>query len=236
MGYNRYCQIFIEDGYAMSVFNIIGPVMIGPSSSHTAGAVRIGAVARRLLGERPVAAVIKLHGSFAGTSKGHGTDRAIVGGLLGMDIADDRLRRSLEIAGAEGFSYTFSNVCLKNAHPNTAVIEVRGESGKSLTVAGASVGGGNIVIKQIEGLEVDFNGQYDTLVIQHRDTPGSVAAVTGALARDSINIAQMKVYRSDRGGFAIMVIETDQPLKKELVEAVRSYPNIIRAAYLQPLY
>jgi L-serine dehydratase len=219
----------------VNVFNIIGPVMVGPSSSHTAGAVRIGKIARIMLGETLDSALIKLHGSFARTYRGHGTDRAIVGGLLGMEIDDGRLGNSLEIAANAGLSCSFEFVSLKDAHPNTAVLELTGVSGKKLSITGASVGGGNIVIKSVDGLDVNFNGQYNTLVIQHMDTPGTIASVTNLLAQDVINIAQMKVYRSDRGGCAIMVIEADQELSSELTVSVNHLPNIIKAVSIKPL-
>jgi L-serine dehydratase len=210
----------------MNVFNIIGPVMVGPSSSHTAGAVRIGKIAGIMLGEKPATAVIKLHG---------GTDRAIVGGLLGMEIDDDRLGKSLEIATVAGLVCNFEFITLKDAHPNTAVIDVTGVSGSKLSITGASVGGGNIVIRSVDGLEVSFNGQYNTFIIRHKDTPGTIASVTNLLAKDCINIAQMKVYRSDRGGCAIMVIETDQELSAELTVSTNSLPNIIKAVSIKPL-
>ncbi len=217
----------------MDVFDIIGPIMVGPSSSHTAGAARIGHIARELLQERPVRAHIKFHGSFARTYRGHGTDRAVVGGLLGMFPDDVRIRDSLAIAEREGLKVTFETVSLRDAHPNTVVIEATGESGRTLTVEGASVGGGNIVIRRINELKVEFTGEYNTLVIPHRDMPGAVASVTNILAYYNINIANMKVYRPDRRGEAMMVIETDQEISRELVEMLAKLPLVIKAMNIE---
>lgn len=200
----------------MDVFDIIGPIMVGPSSSHTAGAARIGKIARNLLGQEPVEAIIELHGSFAQTYKGHGTDRAIIGGLLGFEPDDLRIRDSLAMAAQKGLSYTIRKVNLKDAHPNTARITVSDYSGNTVVVTASSVGGGNIVVKDINGLEVDFTGRSHTIVIPHRDAPGVVAAVTGLLSSNHINIGEMKVYRKRRGGDAIMIIEVDQAVSQDI--------------------
>lgn len=219
----------------MNVFDIIGPVMVGPSSSHTAGAVRIGRIARMLLGEEPVAAVIKLHGSFAKTYKGHGTDKALIGGLMGFSVDDARLRVSMELADEAGFAYTFETGNLGPVHPNTAYIDVRGASGKTASIMGSSVGGGNIVITQVNGVDVEFTGQYYTLIICHNDAPGAVAAVTNVLAAVNINIAFMKVYRTLKGGKAMMVIETDQPIDDEVSVIIRRVPRVSSATIVKPI-
>ncbi len=219
----------------MNVFDIIGPVMVGPSSSHTAGAVRIGRVARELLGEEPVEVVVKFHGSFARTYQGHGTDKAIIAGLLGMNPDDLRIRDSLEIAHEIGLKYTFERTDLQEAHPNIAYIEAEGKSGRKVSIIGSSVGGGNILIKQVDGLDVEFSGQYDTLIIPHQDAPGVVAAVTNMLAQNWINIANMKVYRSGRGGDAIMVIETDQKIGQELVADLEKLSRVSKVTEINPI-
>lgn len=219
----------------MNVFEIIGPVMVGPSSSHTAGAVKIGRVVRELLGEEPAEVDVKLHGSFAKTYKGHGTDRAIIAGLMGMDPDDERIRKSMVLAKSSGMVYRFETVEIKDAHPNTASITATGKSGKQVTVQGASVGGGNILVEKINGLNVEFTGQYNTLVIKHRDTPGAVAAVTNLLAYNDINIANMKVYRSFRGGDAFMVIETDQQVDSELIVLIGKLPKVISATLIRAI-
>jgi len=222
-------------GDNMNIFDIIGPVMIGPSSSHTAGAIRIARVARMLLGEEVAKALIKLHGSFAETYLGHGTDKAIIGGLLNFDTDDIRIRDSIQLAEEAGMQYTFETTDLGEVHPNTAYIEVTGRSGRSISVMGSSIGGGNIVITRINGLEVEFTGQYHTLVIQHRDKPGMVARVSGILSGSSINIASMKVYRTSRGGNAIMVIETDDYVDGNISEIIKQIPDIFEATSLHKL-
>lgn len=219
----------------MDIFDIIGPVMVGPSSSHTAGAARIGKIARNLLGEEPVEAIIEFHGSFAQTYRGHGTDRAIVGGLLGFDPDDLRIRESLDMAKEAGIRFSFHSVSLKDAHPNTARIKVKGGSGKTVVVTASSVGGGNVVIKDIDGLEVDFTGRSHTIVIPHRDAPGVVAAVTGLLSANDINIGEMKVYRKRRGGDAIMIIEVDQEVDDNISSQLNELYYINQVTILNPL-
>ncbi len=193
----------------MDLFDIIGPVMIGPSSSHTAGAARIGRIVRRLLGEPIVKAIVGFHGSFAKTWKGHGTDRAVIGGLQDMDVDDVRLRDSLALADAGGLVYSFAAVILRDAHPNTMVIRATGKSGRGIIVEGASIGGGSIRIHSIDGLQVDFSGEENTLIIRHRDAPGTIAQATGLIARVGVNIAAMRVFRQEEGGDAVMVLELD---------------------------
>ena len=219
----------------MNVFDIIGPVMVGPSSSHTAGAVRIGRVVRALLGEQPSDAVIGLHGSFARTHKGHGTDKAIIAGLLDMQPDDGRIMESMELARRAGMKYRFEAAVLKDAHPNTALITASARTGACVTVQGSSVGGGSIVINKINGMDVELTGQYHTLVISHTDTPGTVAGVTGLLAVNGINIAAMRVYRSFRGGEAVMVIETDQAVRRDLGLLIERLDKIKRAALIEPV-
>ena len=193
----------------MHVFDIIGPVMIGPSSSHTAGAARIGRVARRLLGEAPVVADVGLYGSFASTYRGHGTDRAIAAGLEDMAVDDPRLRDALDLARESGLTIDFHAVELKDAHPNTAVIRAEG-AGRAVEVEAASIGGGAIRVTKLNGLAVGFSGDANTIVIRHRDEPGVIAQVSGLLAGQGINIATMQVFRSGVRGDAVMVLEVDE--------------------------
>lgn len=213
----------------MDVFDIIGPIMVGPSSSHTAGAVRIARVARMLLDEDVKKAVIKFHGSFAATYKGHGTDKAIIGGLMGYTTDDMRIRDSLKLAEKAGIDFKIETVALGDVHPNTVIIEALGVSGKKVSIMGSSVGGGNIVIVKINGLDVEFSGQFCTLVIEHMDKPGTIAAVTGILGSNAINIAIMKVYRSYKGAKAIMVIETDQSVNASVIEEINKHQNVVNA-------
>lgn len=215
----------------MRLFDILGPVMIGPSSSHTAGAVRIGRVARRLLGVAPTHAEIGLHGSFALTGEGHGTDRALVAGLLGMQPDDVRIPDSFSLAKQAGLAFSFQAVSLRNVHPNTAVLKLRGAGNRSLEIVASSVGGGRIQIVEIDGITVNFNGEQNTLIVHNSDTPGHVSEVTTALAHRGINIATMQLYRSEQGGYAVMVLECDQPIPDELAQWLRGIRGIIKVTY-----
>lgn len=219
----------------MNVFDIIGPVMIGPSSSHTAGAVRIGRVARAVLGEEPVRVLLRLHGSFARTYKGHGTDKALVGGLLGFDTDDIRIRDSLDLAREKGIDVKIETVSLRDAHPNTALIQAESVSGRIVTVEGASVGGGNIRIKQINGMKVELTGEYHTLLVSMRDMPGMVAAVTSILAGENINIAKMNLSRSTRYGDALMILEVDQHLNGKVVSRLAALQYVNDVSLLEPI-
>ncbi len=211
------------------VFDIIGPVMIGPSSSHTAGAARLGLMVGKILGEKPVKAEILLHGSFAQTYRGHGTDKALLGGILGFAPEDMRLREALDIAAQQGLVYSFAPVDIPEAHPNTAIIKLTGESGRVIQVEGASVGGGNIRITRIGDFDVDLTGKYPALIIVHKDRPGVVNRVTSILARYKINIAYMRVSRKTRGQEAMMILETDDELSTEVVEDCSEIPRLLKA-------
>lgn len=211
----------------MDIFDLIGPVMVGPSSSHTAGAVRIGYVARKLLGEEPKSARITLHGSFAATGRGHGTDKAIVAGLLGMHPDDERIPRSFELAWEQGLDFSFE---LRAAHPNTARLDLTGESGKRLSMTGASVGGGRIEVRELDGIALSFSAEKPTLIIRNEDQPGSISIVSAVLANLGINIATFHVNRSSRGGQAIMVIECDSPVPLSTVNTIAAMQGIISAA------
>lgn len=211
------------------VFDIIGPVMIGPSSSHTAGAARLGLMTGKILGEQPVKAEILLHGSFAQTYRGHGTDKALLGGILGFAPEDMRLREALNIAAQQGLVYSFAPVDIPEAHPNTAIIKLTGESGRVIQVEGASVGGGNIRITRIGDFDVDLTGKYPALIIVHKDRPGVVNGVTSILARYKINIAYMRVSRKMRGQEAMMIVETDDELSTEVVEDCCEIPRLLTA-------
>ena len=219
----------------MSLTNIIGPIMVGPSSSHTAGAVRIGQMARILLKDKPVSAKIYLHGSFATTGKGHGTDRALVAGILGMKPDDMRIPDSFTIAEQEKFQFSIEPVTIKNAHPNTALIQLMGEHGRELEVQASSVGGGQIMINKIDGIEVNFNGESPTLIIHNLDQPGHVAEVTSTLSQKSVNIAKMQLYREKKGAYAVMVIETDQLIPEEVITWLEHLDGIIKVTYFNGL-
>ena len=213
----------------MNILDILGPVMVGPSSSHTAGAVRIGRMARTLLGGEPVKARIGLYGSFAETGQGHGTDRALVAGLLGMKPDDLDIPRSFEVAAERGLSFAFETVRLREAHPNTAVLTVEDARGKTLELQAASTGGGRIRVDRLNGVEVCFTGMFNTLIVRHQDIAGEVANVTRELADVKINIANMSLCRDRRGGDALMVIETDQrvpPVARVFISELRGVKNL----------
>ena len=217
----------------MDLFDLIGPVMVGPSSSHTAGAARIGLTARQLLGEEVAKADIALHGSFAKTYHGHGTDRAVVGGLMGMAVDDLRLRDSLELAKAQGIDVSIRQVNIRRAHPNTVRLEITGVTGKMLTMEAASVGGGNIEIHRLDGLRVDFTGEENTLIVHHSDLPGVIARVTGSIAQCGINIAGMQVFRREAGKEAIMVLELDGMPDENELATIGGIEHVQRCTFLK---
>lgn len=217
----------------MNLFDIVGPVMIGPSSSHTAGAARIGRVARRLLGEEVAQARIGFYGSFARTWRGHGTDRAVVGGLMDIAADDARLRDSLEEAQRRGMAITFEEIQLKDAHPNTVRLNLTGVSGRKIEVIGASVGGGSIEIRAIDSMSLRVTAQKHTLIIAHRDTPGIIARVSSLLAGAPVNIATMQVARSAAGGKAMTTMELDELPPAEIVAALRVMKGVESVTLLQ---
>jgi L-serine dehydratase len=227
----------------MNVFDIIGPVMIGPSSSHTAGAVRMGLTAARILGEVPLRAEIGLAGSYAQTCRGHGTDRALVAGLLGMKSDDERIRSSFEIARERGLEFSFTEIRIPRAHPNTARLHLYGaETGgvenangavKECVVQGSSVGGGNILITNVNGMETSFSGASDTLIIAHQDMPGMIAEAASLMAAHHINIGNFKLNRPHRGFQAVMILEIDGTAGEELVDKLRSLPHIDSVVFLK---
>lgn len=216
----------------MNVFDILGPVMVGPSSSHTAGAVRIGAISRKLLADKPVKAEIYFHGSFASTGVGHGTDKAIIAGLLGMETNDMRIPESMEIAKEKGLEFSISTINLKNAHPNSVLIKLKGAKDRELEILAASVGGGRISIEQIDGIETHFSGDYPTLVVHNIDQPGHVAEVTSALSHHVVNIATLNLYRDKRGGYAVMIVETDQTIPESVVKWIEHLEGVIKVTYI----
>ena len=216
----------------MNLFDILGPVMVGPSSSHTAGAVKIGSMAKSLLGEIPAKAQIGLHGSFAETGKGHGTEEALVAGLLGMEPDDIRIPDSFQLAQQAGMEIQIERTELPGAHPNTALLKVCDKQGNCLEVQASSLGGSRIMIDTIDGMEVRCSGDVPTLIIRNIDRPGLVAHVTTALADHSINIARMHLYRSGRGGSALMVVETDQRIPREEVERLAEEEDILKITYI----
>lgn len=229
----NHIRPFKESGSYMKLFDIVGPVMIGPSSSHTAGAVKIGLVSRKLLGEKPVRAEILLHGSFAMTGSGHGTDRAIVAGIMGIRPDDERIPNSFDIAHEGGLSFSIDITHIPNAHPNSTMIKLTGEYGRKLELVASSLGGGRIIVSRIDGITSHFSGDENTLIVhaQH-DRPGHVARVTTELANHEINIATMQLHRHMKGGQAVMVIECDSIIPAELVDKLKQMEGIIKVTFL----
>lgn len=223
--------IFIRRSH-MNIFEILGPVMVGPSSSHTAGAVRIGYVCSKLMGERVISADIGLYGSFLLTGKGHGTPQAIVAGLLGMTPDDARIPDSFEIAKAQGLKFTIGEAKLKEAHPNSVLLRLKGENGKELEVIGESLGGSIINIAQIDGLPANISGDYPTLIASNMDVPGMVAKVSRVLYDADINIAQMHLYRASRGKNSVLIAECDQEIEDKTLNDIRDLDGIMKVSYL----
>ncbi len=217
----------------MNIADIIGPIMIGPSSSHTAGAARLAHLARNVFGEPIKSAELHLHGSFAETYKGHGTDLALVAGLLGYLPSDERIPQAFTHAKEAGLEFSFHTVDLgKQTHPNTVKFVLYGAEGKTCEVTGSSLGGGIINISSVDGFIVNFNGQSPILLTQHEDRPGFIARVTGIIADQQINIAQMRVFRQNKGGMAAMVIEIDQPVPEHTLAIIEQLPAIKRIRFI----
>ena len=217
---------------AVSIFEIIGPVMVGPSSSHTAGAARIGNIARRICARDIKRVDFYLHGSFARTYKGHGTGKALLGGILGMSASDERIRDSYQLARAAGIDFEFHTVDLGDAHPNTVKIIMQATDGETFEVTGSSIGGGKVVITSINDMVVEFTGQYPTIITNHLDKPGVVAHVTSMLSNNGINIAFLKVFRQARGSQASMVIETDQEVGNDVLAELGALPSMSRIVFI----
>ena len=216
----------------MNIFDIIGPVMIGPSSSHTAGAVRIGRVANKLINDRKLSRVeITLSGSFAQTYRGHGTDRALLAGIMGYHSYSPEIRDALEIAKERGIDYTFLKQNIKGAHPNTALIRYFTEDGAEGSIQGASVGGGNILVNRINGMDVHFTGDNNTIIVMHHDVPGVIAAVTHVMHWQyaDLNISSFFLSRESKGGNSIMTIEVDSLPPEDLMQRILEIEHVTNA-------
>ncbi|MCR5344580.1 MAG: L-serine ammonia-lyase, iron-sulfur-dependent subunit beta [Lachnospiraceae bacterium] len=216
----------------MNLFDIIGPVMIGPSSSHTAGAVKIGNVARRLLGEDVKKADIYFTGSFLSTGKGHGTDKAIVAGLLGLAVDDINIPKSYEIAEKCHMKFAIKAGEDVENHPNAVRMKLTGVTGRKIEVMGNSVGGGRIEICEIDGVETSFSAESPTLIIQNEDKPGYVAEIAPILVKEHVNIATMQLHRKKKGAVAVMVIECDQEIPESCIKALKKLNGVLEVAYL----
>ncbi|MGG1877070.1 MULTISPECIES: L-serine ammonia-lyase, iron-sulfur-dependent subunit beta [Paenibacillus] len=212
------------------VFSIIGPSMVGPSSSHTAGAVRIGRAARRIFGAFPEEAEIIFYGSFAETYRGHGTDLAVVGGLMDYDTDDMRIRSSIELAEAAGMKLTFKTAQNVAFHPNTVMLKLK-DGQREDTIAGASIGGGSVEMLRVNGFDVKFTMNYPVLLVFHDDVPGMVAHIARILEGGGVNIAYMDVDRKGRGGDAITVVESDEVVPASLIAHIEGLESVRRVVF-----
>lgn len=219
---------------SVGVFDILGPIMVGPSSSHTAGAARLGKVARAVTGGDVEDVTFYLHGSFAKTYKGHGTDRALVAGILGMEPSDLRLRDSLEIAREMGLKIRFREADLGDVHPNTVKFVIKGKEG-TYEIIGSSIGGGSIEINSVNGNLVKFTGAYPTVITSNRDVPGVVSKVTSIFYDNDINIAFMKVFRNQKGREATMVFEVDHEVPSEVIGNIKAIEGISKVIMINPI-
>lgn len=218
-----------------SCFDIIGPVMVGPSSSHTAGAVRLGRFARAIAKEQPVEVEILLHGSFAKTYKGHGTDLALLGGLLGMETDDVRIRDSFRFAADAGLKYTMKAVDFgEGYHANTAKFIMKLSDGAIKEVVGCSIGGGKVLITELDGFPVEISGSYPTIIDTHMDQPGVIHMITGVLVDYGVNIAGMKVFRQEKNTEAYMIIETDQCVSEAALQEIRDMQPVLDVKFVKP--
>ncbi|PWM39731.1 MAG: L-serine ammonia-lyase, iron-sulfur-dependent, subunit beta [Clostridiales bacterium] len=208
------------------VFDIIGPVMVGPSSSHTAGAARLGEMARSLCGGKISEVTFELHGSFAQTYQGHGTDKALLAGIIGLRPADERLPRSFELADQLGLRYRFVPTDLGSVHPNTVRFLIVTEAGEHYSITGSSVGGGNVVITDINGIPVSFTGESPIIVTRHKDTPGVISNITALLYNERVNIGNMRVNRHKTSGTADMYLELDKEIDPSVLEKIRALPDM----------
>ena len=217
-----------------SIFDVIGPNMIGPSSSHTAGAVSIALMARKLFAAEIARVDFTLYGSFAKTYRGHGTDKALLGGIQGFAPDDIRIRNAFTIADQTGLSYSFTeNHENLGYHPNTADILLTGTDGHQLFVRGESVGGGRMKIVRIGNIDVDFTGEYSTLIVKQRDTAGIVAHISRCLAEQNVNIAFMRLYREAKGETAYTIIESDQMIPPEIIDSIHTHKDIYETTVIQ---
>lgn len=218
-----------------SLFDVIGPVMIGPSSSHTAGAAKLAKIAGAFAGGEIASVEFHLHGSFRETYRGHGTDRALLAGILGLDPHDTGLRTSFDLAEEKGLKYEFIPVDLGMVHPNTVCFVLVSKGGKTADVTGSSVGGGEVVITEVNGFEVKFSGNYNTLITRHRDVEGVVAEVAAILADNGVNIATLNLSRTHKGREASMIIETDACVSEQALEQIRSLPAMLSLLNIEPV-
>ncbi|MGF6905827.1 L-serine ammonia-lyase, iron-sulfur-dependent subunit beta [Fusobacterium sp. PH5-44] len=218
----------------LSVFDVIGPNMVGPSSSHTAGAVRISLLARKMLTGKIKKAKFVLYGSFANTYRGHGTDRALLGGIMNFQTDDLRIRDSFNLAKEAGIEYSFEiNTNEKDVHPNTADIILTNENDFQIAVRGESLGGGKVRISEINKVKVDFNGEYSTLIVIHKDTKGVMAHITKVLSEHDVNIAFMKLFREEKGGTSYAIVESDEKIPKDVMSEIQKNKSVVKSMLVE---
>ena len=216
------------------VFDILGPIMIGPSSSHTAGAARLGKIAKQIVATDNFNKVIfYLHGSFGKTYEGHGTDKALVAGILGMEPSDENLRNSFEIAKSKNIEFEFIEADLGYEHPNTVKIVFKFEDGEDIYITGSSIGGGSILITDINGNKVEFSGDYPTMLIKYIDQKGIISRISSILSFNEINIATMKVIRESN--IATMVVETDSEISEDIIKEMDKLEEILYIKGINPI-
>ena len=218
-----------------SIFDVLGPIMIGPSSSHTAGAARLGKIARYIANKDVKSVKFYLHGSFAETYKGHGTNRALTAGILGMEPHDENLRFSLVIAKREGIDIDFIKMNLGNVHPNTVKLEITSSNNSITSVTGSSLGGGAVVITEVNGFDVQITGKYYTLITKYNDKKGVISTVSSILSNNNINIASMRVKRKSRGLEASMIIESDDYISPTVLDEIRKLDIIDEVIKIEPV-
>lgn len=218
----------------ISAFDVLGPNMIGPSSSHTAGAVAIGLLAQKMI-QGPITSVeFTLYGSFAKTYQGHGTDRALLGGIMGFQTDDERIRNSFSIAKERGIDFTFiPNLTETDTHPNTVDIRMKNARQEVMTVRGESLGGGKVRIVRINQVEVDFTGEYSAVIVVHQDRPGVIAHITKCLTDCNVNIAFLKLFREDKGATAYSIIESDEKLPLKVIDEINANKNVYNTMLVQ---
>ena len=219
----------------ISVFDVMGPNMIGPSSSHTAGAARIAFLAQKMITPPLKKVEFILYGSFARTYKGHGTDRALLGGIMGFSTDDMRIRNSFDIAREQGIDFSFTpNEAETDVHPNTVDIHMVNEQGQEMTVRGESLGGGKVRIVEINHVKVDFTGEYSAVIVIQKDRPGVVAHVTKVLSDRGVNIAFMRLFRKAKGEIAYTIVESDGRLPEDMAQKLEDNENVQNVMIIQP--
>lgn len=215
----------------VSILDVMGPVMVGPSSSHTAGTARLGRVAREILDEDPVAVRYVMHPPLAATYRGHGSDFALVGGSIGLNVDDPRIPEAIRIAEQMGVNLEFTEEDLGDVHPNTVRVEIRGAT-REAEIVGSSIGGGVIEVFKINGFQTRFKGDSPTLLLFYRDRPGMISEVTRIIAGEGINIASLNCSRKQRGKDAFMQVDVDSPVSGDVLRMIRDFPDVDDVRYL----